>query len=181
LHPLLSSRRPRGFTLLELLVVIVLAGILVSLVSVSVTPDPAQSLQREANRVGQLFAIAADESRIRSEPIVWEADLRGYRFVTETGGERKLLVGDDLLREREWERPLTRLVLVDGSTGQPVQALLGPGAPPVRQAIAREWIQPRWRIEMTNDLARVVIAFDEKGQGKVTSSGRVGERNDAAQ
>ena len=32
-----------GFTLIEMLVVIVLAGILISIVTISVTPDPARS------------------------------------------------------------------------------------------------------------------------------------------
>jgi general secretion pathway protein H len=160
-------RQARGFTLLELLVVMVLAGILLSIVTVSVTPDQRQQLQREAQRVGQLFALASDEARIRQVPIVWEADLTGYRFVTEVGGERRLVTGDDLLRERNWERPLSRLAVFELAGAVPSQVLLGPGAPPVRIAIAREWVQPRWRLEMTNDVAEVSINFDENGRGDV--------------
>jgi hypothetical protein len=100
-------------------------------------------------------------------PLVWEADLKGYRFVTEIGGERRLLTGDDLLRERNWERPLARLAVFEVAGAAPSQVLLGPGAPPVRIAIAREWVQPRWRLEMTNDLAQVSINFDENGRGDV--------------
>lgn len=161
---------PRGFTLLELLVVMVLAGILLSIVTISVTPDPRQSLAREARRIGQLLALAADEARIRQQPIVWEADVNGYRFVTEVGGERQLLTGDDLLRERSWERPLTRLALVEQGAKQPSQVVLGPGAPPVRVQIAREWIQPRFRLELANDLAQVVVEFDESGRGTLASN-----------
>ncbi len=80
-----TTRSAAGFTLLELMVVIVLAGILVSLVTINIAPDPRQQLQREAQRVGQLMALAADESRITQQPIVWEADLRGYRFVDRVG------------------------------------------------------------------------------------------------
>lgn len=68
----LSTRSAAGFTLLELMVVIVLAGILVSLVTINIAPDPRQQLQREAQRVGQLMALAADESRITQQPIVWK-------------------------------------------------------------------------------------------------------------
>jgi len=162
--------RAAGFTLLELLVVIVLAGILLSIVSISSAPDPHQDLAREASRVGQLFSIAADESRLRSAPIVWEADLHGYRFVTETGGERQIIVGDDLLRERAWERPLTRLAVLGGQSGERAadgRTLLAAGAPPVRVALAREWVQPRWRLELANDLTQVAVDFDEKGIGRV--------------
>lgn len=161
--------RWRGFTLLELLVVIVLAGILLSIVTVSVTPDQRQQLAREAQRIGQLLRLAADEARIRQQPIVWEADLRGYRFVTEAGGERQLLVGDDLLRERAWDRELTRLALFEGGRSRPSQVLLGPGAPPLRLPIAREWVQPRFRLELTNDVAQVAIDFDETGRGTLAA------------
>jgi general secretion pathway protein H len=160
-------RTLRGFTLLELLVVIVLAGILLSIVTVSVTPDPRQDLAREGQRIGQLFSMAADESRIRQQPIVWEADLRGYRFVTEAGGERMLLTGDDMLRERTWERPLSHLAVFEGGGNQPTQVLLAADAPPVRIGVAREWVQPRWRLELANEIARISIEFDETGRGNV--------------
>jgi general secretion pathway protein H len=162
-----APTRAGGFTLLELMVVMVLAGILLSIVTVSVTPDPRQQLAREGQRIGQLMALAADEARIRQEPIVWEADLNGYRFVSEAGGERQLLTGDDLLRERNWDRTLKRLALVDATSGKPSQIVLGPGAPPVRVAIAREWIQPRFRLEIANDIAEVAVDFDETGRGSV--------------
>lgn len=160
-------RAGRGFTLLEMLVVIVLAGILLSIVTISVTPDPRQQLQREAARVGQLFAIAADESRIRQQPIIWEADLAGYRFVTEVQGERRLITGDDMLRERQWEQPLARLAVHDPSGGRATQMVLGPGAPPLRMPVAREWVQPRWRLELATDLAQVSVEFDETGRSNV--------------
>jgi general secretion pathway protein H len=162
-----SGHRAFGFTLIEMLVVIVLAGILISIVSISVTPDPRQKLMREAQRIGQLMTLAADEARIRQLPIIWEADLRGYRFVTEVGGERRLLTDDDLLRERTWETPLTRLSLQDGAGPQPAQILLGPGAPPVRMAVAREWVQPRFRLELSNEDLTVSLDFDESGRGTV--------------
>jgi len=165
LHPPAS-----GFTLLELLVVIVLAGILLSIVTVSVTPDPRQQLAREGQRIGQLMALAADESRIRQQPIVWEADLNGYRFVTEAGGERQLLTGDDLLRERNWDRQLKRLALIDPQLGRPTQIVLGPGAPPIRVQVLREWIQPRYRLEIANDIAEVAVDFDETGRGTLATN-----------
>ena len=162
-----ENPRQCGFTLLEMLVVIVLAGILISIVTISVTPDPRQKLTREAQRIGQLMVLASDEARIRQLPIVWEADLRGYRFVAEVAGERQLLTGDDLLRERSWETPLNRLAVQDGAGPQPAQVLLGPGAPPVRIAIAREWVHPRWRLELSNDEATVRLEFDESGRATV--------------
>lgn len=163
----MRARRSAGFTLLEMLVVIVLAGILLSLVTINVAPDPRQQLEREALRVGQLMGLAADEARIRQLPIAWEADLNGYRFVTEIGGERRLLTDDDLLRERRWDKPMARLAVLDGGGPQPAQVLLGPGAPPVRVAVAREWIQPRWRLELVNEDGAVQVDFDEAGRASI--------------
>jgi general secretion pathway protein H len=162
-----SVPRCAGFTLLEMLVVIVLAGILLSIVTINVTPDPKQALTREAQRVGQLMTLAADEARIRQQPIAWEADLRGYRFITEIGGERRLLTGDDLLRERQWEKPLSRLAVTDGAGPQPAQVLLAAGAPPLRIPVAREWIHPRWRLEIANEDGTVRVDFDEAGRATV--------------
>ncbi len=148
----------------------VLFGLLISLVSVSVAPDPRQDLTREAQRVGQLMSIAADESRIRQQPIVWEADLVGYRFVSQVGDERQLIVGDDMLRERRWSRPLTRIAVFDpGVMTAPSQILLSQGAPAVRRQVAREWVQPRWRLEMQNDIAKVEVDFDENGRGTLAT------------
>lgn len=147
-----------------MMVVIVLAGILLSIVTINVTPDPRQQLQREAQRVAQLMGIAADEARIRQLPIAWEADLGGYRFVTEIGGERRLLTDDELLRERRWDKPMTRVAVLDGGGPQPAQVLLGPGAPPVRVAVAREWVQPKWRLELVNEDGAVRVEFDETGR-----------------
>jgi general secretion pathway protein H len=150
-----------------MLVVIVLAGILLSIVTINVTPDPRQQLEREALRVGQLMGLAADEARIRQLPIAWEADLNGYRFVTEIGGERRLLLDDDMLRERRWDKPMSRVAVLDGGGPQPAQVLLGPGAPPVRVAVAREWIQPRWRLELVNEDGAVQVNFDEAGRASI--------------
>lgn len=162
--------RRRGFTLLELLVVMVLAGILLSIVTITVTPDPRQQLAREGQRVGQLFALAADESRIRQQTIFWEADLRGYRFVTMFAGERQLVTGDDLLRERAWQQPMQTLALFQAGSTRPAQILLGAGAPPLRVAIAREWVQPRLRLELATAEARVAIDFDERGRGTIKAN-----------
>ena len=63
-----------------------------------------------------------------------------------------------------WETPLTRLAVLDNGGPQPAQVLLGPGTPPVRVAIAREWIQPRWRLELTSEDGSVRVDFDEAGR-----------------
>ena len=38
---------------------------------------------------------------------------------------------------------------------------------PVRVAIAREWIQPRWRLELVNEDGAVQVDFDEAGRASL--------------
>jgi len=162
-----SARRLGGFTLLEMLVVLMLIAVLTSVISISAAPDPRQTLTGQAQRLGLLLTLASDEARIRQQPISWEGDLSGYRFVSESGGERQLLTGDDLLHERAWPRPLTRLAIL--REGQLPQALLSADAPALRLPIAREWVQPRWRIEIADGAANIAVEFDENGIGRVAN------------
>jgi len=43
----------------------------------------------------------------------------------------------------------------------------GAGRTAVRMAIAREWVQPRWQLELTNEDATVRLEFDESGRATV--------------
>jgi len=72
--------RAQGFTLLELLVVLVIMGLTVGLVSAVVRPDDRALLGIEADRLAQLLDLAATEARLTGRSIGWTSDGRGYRF-----------------------------------------------------------------------------------------------------
>src|SRR5258708_9423982 len=76
--PVSVIRGHGGFTLLELLVVLVLIAVLTSIISIGSAPDPRQALAEQARRLGLLLALASDEARIRPQPISWKGDRRGY-------------------------------------------------------------------------------------------------------
>ncbi len=145
-----------------MLVVLVLIALLAGVVTVSSRPDPRQALVQQAQRVGLLIGLAADEARVRRASIDWEADLTGYRFVVGPDEDRSTFAGDDMLRERRWDPPLTRLAVVDLVSGN-ARTLLSADAPPLRVPTAREWVQPAWRLELRNDLAAVTVDFDANG------------------
>ena len=73
-------RRPHGFSLIELMVVMVIVGIATAAISLSVAPDPARELRRDARELTRRLAAAQNEVRVDGRVIAWEADADGYRF-----------------------------------------------------------------------------------------------------
>jgi general secretion pathway protein H len=112
-----DSRRAGGFTLLELLIALVIAGVLVGVATLSIGGFD-RSLRFEAERLAQLLLLAREESLVRGAPIRLEADDERYRFAILRDRRWQPILDDRDLRERTWQRP-TRLTLVrpDGRTG----------------------------------------------------------------
>src|SRR5579864_3929063 len=101
-----GARRSLGFTLLEMLVVLLIAGLLVSLASLSVTRNPRTELNEEAQRLALLFESAGDEAQVRARPIAWQPLDGGYLFDVHTDdGWRPLR--DDLFGPQTWEGGVT--------------------------------------------------------------------------
>jgi general secretion pathway protein H len=79
--PVSTVRRDLGFTLLEVLVVVVFLAVLVSLATVRLAPDPRQSLREEATRLAAVLDHAHDEAIVTGAVFAWQPDANGYRFV----------------------------------------------------------------------------------------------------
>jgi general secretion pathway protein H len=76
----ISFGRGRGFTLIEMLVVLMIMGLFVGLVSTITQPDDRAVLRLEAERLSQLLDFAATEAQLTGKSIAWTADGLGYRF-----------------------------------------------------------------------------------------------------
>jgi general secretion pathway protein H len=98
-------RPARGFTLLELLVVLVIAGLTLGMVSFNAMPSERQVLQKESQRIALLLQLARDEAIVRNRPIAFEADSQGYHFLMREENVWQLLTQDELLRDRQFQRP----------------------------------------------------------------------------
>ena len=108
-----SIRRPplnprsAGFTLIEILVVMVILAIIVSTIAVSVSPNPTTQARLETERLTALFALAQEEAQLRGKTLGWEmttlqTDRVGYRFLERQGRSWQALTGIDALRPRVW-------------------------------------------------------------------------------
>lgn len=97
-------RRSGGFTLVEILVVIVIISIVMSIAMLSITLAGGDNqLRDEAQRVISLVDVAQDESLLQGREFGLEFMQGSYRFVefnplTQQWSE---VIGDDTLRQRE--------------------------------------------------------------------------------
>jgi general secretion pathway protein H len=118
-----AARVQAGFTLLEMMVVLVIAGLLVSLASLQLSRNPRTDLNEEAQRLALLFESAGDEAQVRARPIAWQPLEGGFRFDIRTGdGWRPLR--DDLLRARRWEGGVTGVTIQFAGTDRDASRLV---------------------------------------------------------
>lgn len=66
--------RLRGFTLVEILVVIAIVGIMLTLIRVNLADDPQRVLQNETERIALLIEAARDEAITRGQPLAWSIE-----------------------------------------------------------------------------------------------------------
>lgn len=121
----IARRGMRGFTLLEMLIVLVIAGILVSAATLTMHRNPRTDLREEAQRVALLLESAGDEAQVRSRPIAWQPVEGGFRFDVRTSdGWRPLR--DDMFRQRAWDGGVTGAAIdYPGSDTQASRVVFG--------------------------------------------------------
>jgi len=131
----MPARRARrssfGFTLVELLVVLVIIGITLGLATLNAIPSPRQDLENEAKRIALLLQLARDEAIVRNRLVAFEANGERYRFMVRGDTGWAPVTRDDLLRERSFKNPPLRLVLEPSGTGGPDMLRITFGREPV--------------------------------------------------
>jgi len=98
-------RTLRGFTLLEVLVVMVIIGVVLSFAVLSFKGDD-KSLEQEARRLQALIALASQEAVLQSKELAMEFSSDGYDFVAFDGKQWQPIADDDVLRARKLPKDL---------------------------------------------------------------------------
>lgn len=149
------QRTQRGFTLIEVAVVMLVIVIVLGIVSINLGPDRETPVRDEARRMAALLQTAQQESILQGKILAVAIERQGYYFLMlNDNNEFKPVDGDEVLRAR----PLPSGIVIstvdiegmpdDGETQTPRLILLPTGELSPFTVIFSQG-DVRWRVEGT--------------------------------
>ena len=104
-----------GYTLLELLIVLVILGVLISVASLSITSTETNPAEEAMTRLKLDVDAVMNEAIVRSEPFALAFSERGYGFYHQDEKTEKwtLVKDDSLLSKRDFDKGLKTQMMVD--------------------------------------------------------------------
>lgn len=166
-----KTHSQRGFTLLELLVVLVVVGVMLGVVSLNAAQSDHQKLQTDAQRLALLFQLARDEAIVRNRPTAFEADEHSYHFLVRNGNRWEVMNDLDLLRERQFTFQPTSLVLSNGSRSDGSSLRIQFAREPVDRPFVLELLAGTDRVRIRSDGIGHFVAETEQEQGAQLNAG----------
>jgi general secretion pathway protein H len=110
------KRRAAGFTLIEMMIVVLIMSITVGLVSINLGVLDRRNTADEVERLQRVMQFASERAAVRGTPIQIEFLPASYRFsVLDTNGRWQLLFSPRELVEHNWDAGLAvRALSIDG-------------------------------------------------------------------
>jgi len=151
----------RGFTLLELLVVLVIVGVTISMISLSIgTRGPQTVLTEQARRLAALIDMAGQQAVMSSEQYGMRFTPHGYEFMVLDEKNWHPVADDTILRPRRLAAGMRLTLKVSGQT-----VALGAGGDDTKPDVylystgERTPFTATLRIESGGAPVRVVVPF----------------------
>lgn len=108
-----AAERAHGFTLLEILVVVLVVGIVFSLAIVAFRDDIDERLKTEAQRLAALLTLAGQEAVLQAREVAVVFTPQGYRFQLLDEG-KWVDSTDRMFRPRQLAEDMTLLIEIEG-------------------------------------------------------------------
>ncbi len=103
-----TRRQLSGFTLLEVVVVLLIITIILGMVGVNLTRNPADTLRDEAERLALVLQNAQQEAILEGKPYGFKFTEKGYQFLRLDANYRLVPIEtDELLTPRELPPAIT--------------------------------------------------------------------------
>ncbi len=145
----------RGFTLLEMLVVLVVMSIMLGIATVKLMPDEQSQLREEAQRLAVLMDQAGASARAAGLPLAWSGTGKEFRFWKKSKqGEWQSVEKDSLLRSRSLAGDVRIGTLEIGGRDMP---------PGTMVLLSPETAAPQFRIRLVSGERQMKIAGNGLG------------------
>ena len=158
-----ARRASVGFTLAEVLVMLLVIGLAAGLAYARLDSDPRRDVEREAKRLAAALEHAAALAQWRNETLGVSAGGAAYQFwrrVPSTEGDRWLpFTGDEILARRALPEPLVAVAREYAGRSVPADAILPLAASGRNEPYSIEIASPEWRMVLVADpLNRVALS-----------------------
>ena len=155
-----SMRLAGGFTLLEMVVVLLIIGISLSLVTTNFMKNDEDVLKEESVRLGALMEYATDAASSQGHWLAWKPTASGYRFLQldENKNIWQPIATDDVLRERKLPEGMRIAAANNQQAAVSINSMV---------ALSPSGIQSPSQIELTLAKARRVIRGNILGKAEI--------------